>query len=81
MVEEFLFGFFIHEDICEAETEKPVVTSEKKAEDVDKVVFVDFVTYLSKRKKKVEKVAVKAVKIEEVIKEKQADIVQLSLFG
>jgi len=59
MVEEFLFSFFIHKDICEAEAEpeKPVTASERKEADADKVVFVDFVTYLSKRKKKVEKIS------------------------
>ncbi len=47
----------------------------------DKVVFVDFVTYLNKRKKKVEKISVKASEFEQLLKEKQADKVQLSLFG
>jgi len=46
----------------------------------DKVVFLDFITYISKRKKKVEKIAIKADEIDDVLKEKHVDNVQLSLF-
>lgn len=63
------------------ETEPIPDTKTETEPEPDKVVFVDFVTYLNKRKKKVEKVAVKAGEIEQVLKEKQADKVQLSLFG
>lgn len=69
------------EESVEAETEKTAITSDKKEADADKVVFVDLVTYLSKRKKKVEKVAVKAAEMDKLLEEKQADKVQLSLFG
>ena len=69
------------EDAVEAETPKPAPEERKETVDRDKVVFVDFITYISKRKKKVEKVAVKADEIEEVLKEKHVDNVQLSLFG
>jgi hypothetical protein len=62
-----------------SETEsKPDIQKEAEPH---KVVFLDLVTYLNKRKKKVEKIAVKAAEIGQVLKEKQADTVQLSLFG
>jgi hypothetical protein len=71
------------EDTSEPEipAQKPATASEEKKEDKEKVMFVDLVTYLGKRKRKVEKIAVKAAEIEDVLKEKQADTVQLSLFG
>lgn len=71
------------EDTSESEipTQKPPTASEENKEDEDKVMFVDLVTYLSKRKKKVEKIAVKAAEIEDMLKKRQADTVQLSLFG
>jgi len=56
--------------------EKPTPTTE---EDKDRVVFINFITYL-KRKKKVEKVAVKSSEIDQVLKERQADNIQLSMF-
>ena len=70
------------EDVIEPEIETSEDAPEEKATvDRDKVVFLDFVTYISKRKKKVEKIAVKADEIEEMLKKKQVDNVQLSLFG
>ena len=69
------------DEAVKTETSKPGPEERKEAIDRDKVVFLDFITYISKRKKKVEKVAVKADEIEEVLKEKQVDNVQLSLFG
>jgi SNF2 family DNA or RNA helicase len=69
------------EEPVEPEPGKPTLTPEEKEEDPDKVVFVDFVTYLSKRKKKVETVAVRTAEMDKLLQEKQADGVQLSLFG
>jgi len=72
------------EDAVKPEIEIPAqktVASKEKKESVDRVVFVDFVTYISKRKKKLEKVAVKADEIEELLRERHVDNVQLSLFG
>lgn len=71
------------EEPVETET-RPEIEPEQdtKAEmEPEKIVFVDFVTYLNKRKKKVEKIAVKASEFEQVLKEKRADTIQLSLFG
>lgn len=59
--------------------EKPMPTPEKKKEDPNKVVFVDFVTYINRRKK-IEKKTLTLAELERVAKEKQA-AVQLSLFG
>jgi len=69
------------EDKAEPETPETAPEEKRETVDRDKVVFVDFVTYISKRKKKVEKVAVKADEIDDIIREKHIDNVQLSLFG
>jgi SNF2 family DNA or RNA helicase len=69
------------EESVKTEIPKSGPEERKETIDRDKVVFLDFITYISKRKKKVEKVAVKADEIDEIVKEKKVNNVQLSLFG
>ena len=66
------------EEIVEAEKPTPTVKDEEEGK--DRVVFINFITYLNKGKKKVERVPVKSSEIDQVLNERKADNVQLSMF-